>query len=229
MADRQVLICSGVLEGVPHGFCTGIGEQGAPDPELIVPGGVMVAAKQVHSPLALVVDAPFVEGDTPQVDALVTAVPGLVLAIVTADCAPVLLADRTAGIVAAAHAGWRGAHAGVLEATVDKMIELGARADQIRAAIGPTIARASYEVDEGFRAQFGESHAHLFSAGRPGHYQFDLEAYVAERLKKRGIGAIDPLGLDTYADEARFHSYRRATHRGEPTYGRQFSLIALAR
>lgn len=227
MADAPDLIRSAVLEGVPHGFCTGIGHEGAPDPSLIVPGAVLVAPKQVHSALALVVDGPFADGAIPEVDALVTATPGLVLGIVTADCAPVLFADKTAGIVAAAHAGWRGAHGGVLETTVDKMVESGARAENIVAAIGPAIAQRSYEVDEGFRAQFGESHAAHFVAGRPGHYQFDLEAYVAERLKNRGIGAIDPLGLDTYTDETRFHSYRRATHRGEPTYGRQYSLIAL--
>jgi YfiH family protein len=158
---------------------------------------------------------------------MVTDRPGLLLGVVTADCAPVLLADAEAGVVGAAHAGWRGAHGGVIAATVRAMERLGARAGRIAAAIGPAIGQASYEVDERFRDQFERADDALFVPGKPGHWQFDLEGYVASRLRAAGVGAIEPLALDTYPDEARFFSYRRATHRGEPTYGRQFSLIGL--
>ena len=140
-----------------------------------------------------------------------------------------LLADIEAGVIGAAHAGWRGAHGGVLENTVTAMERLGARSDRILAAIGPAIAQPSYEVDEQFRRAFAEPDQHFFAAGRPGHWQFDLEAYAAARLRAAGVDTIDPLGLDTYADPDRFFSYRRATHGGEPTYGRQFSLIGLPR
>jgi polyphenol oxidase len=157
----------------------------------------------------------------------VTDRPGLLLGILTADCAPVLLADRDAGVVAAAHAGWRGAHGGVLENTVAAMERLGASPANIVAAIGPAIAQASYEVDESFRSRFADQDAGLFGPGRPGHWQFDLEGYCAQRLAAAGVGRIEALGLDTYADEARFFSFRRATHRGEPDYGRQMALIGL--
>ncbi len=159
---------------------------------------------------------------------MVTDRPGLLLAILAADCAPVLLADRVAGVIGAAHAGWKGAFSGVTDRTVDAMITLGARAERIAAAIGPCIAQASYEVDEGFQQRFldaDSANSRYFQAGRPRHYQFDLEAYVAMRLELAGIGRLGRLGLDTYAAPDRFYSYRRATHRGEPNYGRQISLI----
>jgi YfiH family protein len=158
---------------------------------------------------------------------MVTDRPGLLLGVVTADCAPVLLADREAGVVGAAHAGWRGAHGGVLESTVAAMERLGARRERIAAAVGPAIAQPSYEVDERFRENFAIDDERFFVAGREGRWQFDLEGYVVARLRAAGIAAAEPLGLDTYADEDRFFSFRRATHRGEPTYGRQFSLIGL--
>ena len=123
--------------------------------------------------------------------------------------------------------GKRGAHGGVLENTVASMERLGAERARIVAAIGPAIAQASYEVDAAFRDNFGPDAGTFFAPGRPGHWQFDLEAYLCRRLRDAGIVLIEPLGLDTYVDEARFFSYRRATHRGEPTYGRQFSLIGL--
>jgi YfiH family protein len=142
----------------------------------------------------------------------------------------VLLADREAGVIGAAHAGWRGAHGGVIESTVAAMERLGASRAGIAAAIGPAIAQPSYEVDSAFRDAFAELDGRFFAPGRdPGHWQFDLEGYVASRLLEAGVGAIDRLGLDTYLDDDRFFSYRRATHRGEPTYGRQFSLIGLPR
>jgi hypothetical protein len=160
---------------------------------------------------------------------MVTNRRGLLLGVVTADCAPVLLADRAAGVIGAAHAGWRGAHGGVIENTVAAMERLGAEGSRMVAAIGPAIAQASYEVDAKFRDSFGSAGERFFRRGRSGHWQFDLEGYIAERLRAGGIEVIEALGLDTYSDQDRFFSYRRATHRGEPTYGRQFSLIGLPR
>lgn len=240
-----------VLSGVPHGFLgrrggvstglvaglnVGLGAQddGAAVAEnrrravqAVLPGAQLVTVYQVHSAQAVIVDDPWPQDDRPRADALVTNRAGLVLGIVTADCAPVLLADRQAGVIAAAHAGWRGAHGGVLEATVTAMEQLGAQPSRVVAAVGPVIAQASYEVDDGFRVHFTEQDARFFAPGRAGHWQFDLPAYVASRLVRAGIGRVDLLGLDTYADDARFYSFRRATHGSEPTYGRQFSLIGL--
>jgi copper oxidase (laccase) domain-containing protein len=130
-------------------------------------------------------------------------------------------------VVGAAHAGWRGAHGGVLEAVVGEMAGLGARRERIVAAIGPAIAQPSYEVDEIFRANFPEADERFFTDGRLGRWQFDLEGYAAMRLERAGVGTVERLGLDTYPDAERFYSYRRATHRGEPNYGRQISLIGL--
>lgn len=166
-------------------------------------------------------------GDVREGDAMVTDRPCLLLGIVTADCAPVLFVDVQAGVVGAAHAGWRGARAGVLENTLEAMEELGADRVRISAAIGPTIAQDSYEVDAAFRREFEPDDEPFFRHGREGHYQFDLPAYVAHRLRVAGTGRIDDLGLDTYSDESLFHSYRRATHRAQPTQGRQVSAIAL--
>lgn len=226
MADTREIIQAEALAGVPHGFLTAVGLAGEPDPGLILPGGRLVLLKQVHSPLAIPAEAPFDE--RPEADALVTATPGLVLGIVTADCAPVLLSDRRAGVIGAAHAGWRGARGGVLETVVEEMEALGAHREDIAAAIGPAIALESYEVDDTFRARFTQSDGRFFApASRAGHWLFDLEGYVEARLDAMGVGVVECLGLDTYAGEGRFHSYRRATHRGEPTYGRQYSLIGL--
>ncbi|MFC3096660.1 peptidoglycan editing factor PgeF [Alteraurantiacibacter palmitatis] len=225
-----------VLAGVPHGFFTGIGfanpdQNAPPDAGLVVPSGQLVRLRQVHSALALPVTAPFLPGEEPEGDALVTATPGLVLAVVTADCAPVLLADPVAGVVGAAHAGWRGAFGGVLENAVAAMEALGADRARIRAAIGPTIAQASYEVDAGFRQRLLDAdpvNAAFFAPGaRADHFQFDLPAYVRARLIAAGVGEVGDTARDTYADARHFHSFRRATHRGEPTYGRQFSAIGL--
>ena len=194
----------------------------------MLPGAVLVTCYQVHSAdCATVTEAPV---ERPRADALVTDRPGLLLGILTADCAPVLLADAEAGVIGAAHAGWKGALAGVTDATVAAMEALGADRTRIAAAIGPCIARASYEVDEAFRARFRADEAgndRFFAEGRAGHHHFDLEAYVAHRLATLGLGRIEALGLDTYAEEPRFFSYRRATHRGEPSYGRQISLLGL--
>jgi YfiH family protein len=197
--------------------------------EAVLPGAELATVYQVHSPDAVVVGRPWPFSERPRADAMVADRPGLLLGVVTADCAPVLLADRQAGVVGAAHAGWRGAHGGVIEATVAAMKRLGARTNRIAAAVGPAIGQSSYEVDGRFRDQFTPADETFFAPGKPGHWQFDLEGYAAARLAAAGVGSIERLGLDTYADESRFFSYRRATHRGAPNYGRQFSLIGLPR
>jgi len=209
----------------------------------VLPGAALVTVHQVHSPDVVSVTAPW--PDTvyperllqagsrrarPQADALVTDRPGLLLGMLTADCAPVLLADVRAGVVGAAHAGWKGALSGVTDSTITAMEALGAKRDRIAAAVGPCIAQASYEVDDDFEARFVVAdtfNARFFRMGREGHAWFDLEGYVAARLEAAGVGVVERLGLDTYADPARFYSYRRATHRGEPGYGRQIALIGL--
>jgi YfiH family protein len=245
---------AGVLDGVSHGFLgrrggvstgafsglntgPGSGDDSATTAAncaravaAVLPGARLVTTYQVHSPDCVVVTDPWDESDRPRADAMVTSQPGLLLGILTADCAPVLLADREAGVIGAAHAGWKGAFSGVIERTVDAMISLGACAESISAAIGPCIALASYEVDEAFCERFtgvDSDNGRFFESGRSGHFQFDLEAYVGTRLKRSGIGSIGGLGLDTYAAPDRFYSYRRAMHRGEPSYGRQISLIGL--
>ena len=229
----------GVSTGIHAGLNVGIGsdddaaavaENRRLASEAVLPGAALVTLYQTHSADCVTVRSPFEERLRPRADALVTDRPGLALGILTADCAPVLLADQAAGVVGAAHAGWKGAIGGVTDATILAMEALGAKRDRIAAAIGPCIARASYEVDDAFARRF-EAHdpanERFFAEGRDGHFQFDLEAYVAHRLASAGIGRVALLGLDTYADEARCFSYRRATHRGEPGYGRQISVIGL--
>jgi YfiH family protein len=198
--------------------------------EAVAPGALLVTVHQVHSAEAVYAGAPWPDDARPQADALVTDRPGLALGILTADCTPVLLADAEAKVIGAAHAGWRGAFAGVIESTVAAMERIGADRGRIRAAVGPVIARKSYEVDDGLARRFAEAdpaNERFFTPGREGHHQFDLEAFVLSRLAEAGITRAEALGLDTYDDPARFFSYRRATHKGEPGYGRQISLIAL--
>ncbi|PZO76273.1 MAG: peptidoglycan editing factor PgeF [Sphingomonas taxi] len=198
--------------------------------EAVLPSAKLVGLYQVHSADAVTVIEPFDDALRPQADALVTNRPGLALGILTADCAPVLFADREAGVVAAAHAGWKGALGGVTDATILAMEAIGAHRDRLVAAVGPCIARASYEVDEAFIRRFRDAdpeNERFFADGQADHYQFDLEAYVVSRLAVAGIGRIEALGMDTYTDEDRFFSYRRATHRDEPSYGRQISIIGL--
>ena len=191
----------------------------------------LVTAYQVHSPTALIIDAPFAEGEVPKVDALVTNTPNLAVAILTADCGPILFADREAGVVAAAHAGWRGAFEGVIEATLEQMSSLGARREAVTAVLGPTISRDNYEVDQGFMDRFTErtpDWQRFFSAGkRDGHVQFDLPAFILSRLQEGGVGTAINLDRCTYGEEEMFFSYRRTTHRNEPDYGRLISAIAL--
>ncbi len=252
---RADLVRSGALAGIPHGFCgrrggvsTGpmasldLGRRGQDviGPDLaenrrravaaVQPDAALQTLYQVHSADVVTLAGPIDDRARPHADGVVTDRPGLLLGILTADCAPVLLADRRAGVIGAAHAGWKGALAGVTDRTIDAMEALGADRSRIAAAIGPCIARASYEVDAAFRDRFAAvdpANARFFADARAGHHHFDLEAYVAHRLTEAGVARVDPLGLDTYADEARFYSYRRATHRGDPDYGRQIALIGL--
>lgn len=217
------LLRAGVLAGVPHGFSDRDGVTAGNRPI----AGPMLIARQVHSADVVIVREAWADEARPAADALVTDRPGLLLAIVTADCAPVLLADREAAVVGAAHAGWRGAVGGVIANTVAAMEALGARRERIAAAIGPCIAQASYEVGADMHAAFPPDAARFFLPGAPGHWQFDLPGYVAARLGESGVGEVELLGCDTYAGEDRFESYRRATHRGEPTGGRQLSVIGL--
>lgn len=197
----------------------------------VLPGARLVGVYQIHSPDCATVAEPWDDDARPQADALVSDRAGVLLGILTADCAPVLLADREAGVIGAAHAGWKGALAGVTDRTVEAMVALGARREAIAAAVGPCIAQASYEVDDAFAARFADEDAantRFFRPGRAGHHHFDLEGYVVHRLRAAGLGTVLGLGLDTYAAPARFFSFRRATHRREPAYGRQISLIGLA-
>ena len=197
----------------------------------VLPGARLLTPYQIHSADAVTVLAPYEESLRPRADALVTDRPGLAIGIITADCAPVLFADVQAGVVGAAHAGWKGAIGGVTDSTIAAMEALGARRDRIAAAIGPTIARASYEVDDAFARRFEQAdpaNERFFAPGKPGHHQFDLEAYVVHRLAAAGLTRIEALGLDTYADADRFFSFRRATHAGEPGYGRQIAIIGIA-
>ena len=230
----------GVSTGVMASLDLGRRGQDAISPELaenrsravtaVLPGATLLTCYQTHSADVATVTQPFGDADRPRADALVTGRPGLLLGILTADCAPVLLADHEAGVIGAAHAGWKGALAGVTDATVAAMEKLGARRDRIVAAIGPCIARASYEVDDAFRVRFADAdpaNERFFADARPGHHRLDLEAYVAHRLAEAGLARVEALGLDTYALENRYYSFRRATHRGEPDYGRQISLIGL--
>ena len=191
----------------------------------------LLSLYQVHGDKVITVDSPWLPEARPQADAMVTRTPGIALGILTADCVPVLLADTKHGVIGAAHAGWRGALSGVVEATVAAMERLGARRGDIAAALGPCIGRASYEVGPEFVAGFaaaGEDTARYFTPSEnSGRSMFDLNAYIAERAGRAGIGAFEDLALDTYADEQRFFSYRRATHRQEPDYGRLISAIVL--
>jgi polyphenol oxidase len=183
---------------------------------------------QIHSADVVIVNQPW--ETSPKADALATRLAGIAIGILTADCAPVLLADAAAGVIGAAHAGWKGALGGVTDAVIAAMESLGAVRLRIAAAVGPCIAQQSYEVDAAFRNGFlsaAVQNADFFVPGQHGRFQFDLEAYVEMRLRRAGIGSVEPLHADTYASEADFYSYRRATHRGESDYGRDLSVIAL--
>jgi YfiH family protein len=186
---------------------------------------------QIHSPTVVVAETPWSAEARPRADAIVTRLRDLAIGVTTADCGPVLFADATAHVIGAAHAGWRGALTGVIEATLDAMERLGAKRRNIRAAIGPMIRQQSYEVGPDLIARFAAedraSNRFFAPTAREGHAQFDLGGYVATRLERAGVGRIDDLGLCTYADPARFFSYRRTSHRAEPDYGRHVNAIVL--
>lgn len=187
---------------------------------------------QIHSADALIIDQPFTPDDRPRVDALVTATPGLGLGVTGADCGIVLFADEAHQVIGAAHAGWKGALTGVLEATLAAMEKLGATRATTKAVLGPTIGPQSYEVGpeffERFKAESKVYECFFAPSVRQEHHMFDLPGFIAFRLKKAGIGQFHNLGLDTYADEARFFSYRRSVHRKEEDYGRLVAAIALS-
>jgi hypothetical protein len=188
----------------------------------------LVSVHQVHSPDVVTVTAPL--ADRPRADAMVTATPGLALAVLTADCQPVLFADAKAGVIGAAHAGWKGARDGVMEATLDAMEALGARRGDITAVIGPCISQTAYEVGQEFFDSFTDEAPEaqrFFVNGNGDRYLFDLPSYGLWRLREAGVGHADWTRHCTYRDPARFYSYRRTTHAGEADYGRQISVIRL--
>ena len=248
-------VSSDALAGVPHGFfgrrggvsagelaSLNCGLGSGDDPALIaenrrrvaetvLPGAALTGLYQVHGHRCVIVDSETDLTARPEADALATRTPGILLGILTADCVPVLFTDREAGVVGAAHAGWKGAIAGVADATLAAMESLGATRANIAVAIGPCIARASYEVDDGFVARFmadDPANERFFAAGKPGHAMFDIAAYVAARLAAAGVTRIAIGGQDTYADSEDYFSYRRACHKAENSYGRQLSVIGLA-
>jgi YfiH family protein len=199
--------------------------------EALSPSARLVTLYQIHSGKAVTVTEPWEIKDNPKADAMATARPGIALGILTADCIPLLLADPKARVIGAAHAGWGGAFEGVAEAAIAAMETLGASRASIRAAIGPCIHKEAYEVGAEFEARFAAADAsnrRFFSkAARAGHFQFDLPAYLAARLEKAGVAAVETLPHCTYANETEFFSYRRTTHRKESDYGRQLSAIVL--
>ena len=228
-------VSTGILSGLNTGWGSGddrdaITENRRRAIASVLPGAHLVTVHQIHS--ADVVEAgDWPDDGRPHADALVTDQPGLLLGILTADCAPILLADREAGVIGAAHAGWRGAAAGVAASTIAAMEKLGAERHRIAAAVGPCIAKANYEVDHAFADRLlGADPANdcFFTDGPAGKPHFDLESFVVASLAAAGITRIEALGQDTYAQADRYFSYRRATHRAEPDYGRQLSLIGLA-
>jgi YfiH family protein len=194
--------------------------------------GRLISAYQIHSPVVVTVDAPWDVNVRPKADAIVTRASGLAIAVSTADCGPILFADAEAGVIGAAHAGWRGALSGVAEATIAVMERCGADRSRIVAALGPMIRQQNYEVGPEFVAQFAavdSGNQRFFrNAPRAGHSLFDLAEYIAARLAGAGIGRIDDLGRCTYAEPQTFFSYRRSVHRSEPDYGRHLNAIALA-
>ena len=194
-------------------------------------GSALATAYQTHSAAVAVVDGAWAPEDAPRADGLVTATPGIAIGVLTADCVPVLFADPAAGVVGAAHAGWRGARAGILEATVEAMTELGARTADIVAGIGPCIGQGSYEVGPEFHTEFvtdNPGNEDFFTPDESGaRYLFDLSGYVGRRLSALALAAVEAVSVDSCADEERFFSYRRAARRGETAYGRGLSAIVL--
>ncbi len=235
MAEILDPVRAEALGDLPHGFCgrnPADEDDGrfAAECEAVLPGAELVLLRQTHSPQAIIVEDPWAHEDRPEGDALATKRRGLLLGIVTADCAPILLVDMENGVIGAAHAGWRGALHGVTDAALMAMERLGANRSRIKAAIGPCIAQASYEVGDDLGNAFitaDRRNARFFREGKAGKPHFDLEGYVMARLVDAGIAAVEAIRLDTCAEEDRFHSYRRDTHRGTARTGRQVSLIGM--
>jgi YfiH family protein len=198
--------------------------------KLGVPAHHLLGLYQIHSPDVIVVEAPFGE-ERPKADAMVTRVPGLALGVSSADCGPILFADPKARVIGAAHSGWKGAFSGIMESTLAAMEGLGAARADIIAVLGPTIGATAYEVGPEFMDRFladDDTDADLFAPSeKPGHAYFNLPGFIARRAEAAGVGRFADLGLCTYGDEARFYSYRRATHRNEADYGRLISAITL--
>lgn len=231
----------GVSEGIYASLNGGIGSRDAPDKvrenraRMAAALGVapthLVSCYQIHSPDVIVAETPWTRVKAPRADAIVTRVSNLAIGVSTADCGPILFAEAEAGVIGAAHAGWKGALTGVLEATIAAMEKLGAQRQRIRAALGPLIRQPNYEVGaefvERFKAADTANERFFVPSGKAGHAMFDLPGYITSRLEAAGIQSVEDLGLCTYADPARFFSYRRTTHRAEPDYGRHVNAIAI--
>jgi len=231
----------GVSEGLFGSLNCGFGSGDAPQKvaanqeiamaQLGLPADRLMTVRQIHSARVVTVERPWRREESPLADGLVTAVPGIALGVLAADCAPILFHDPVARVIGAAHGGWRGVLGGIADATIARMTELGAARPQIRAAIGPCIARPSYEVGPefppAFVAQDPVAMGFFIPAPRSGRFLFDLGGYIAHRLVRVGIATIEVVPHDTVADEERFFSYRRACLRGECSYGRLLSAIVL--
>lgn len=251
---RSALLDKALPQGIKHGYFTRIGGvsegiyrglnigTGSSDDQAMVRenrsrvaawmgvgSDALLSVHQIHSPDVIVAREPF-SGDRPKADAIVTDVPGLALGAVSADCGPVLFADREARIIGAAHAGWKGAFTGVLENTIAAMEGLGARRERIDAVLGPSIGPENYEVGpefvERFLAADNDNQRYFVPSPTAGHAMFDLNRYTVDRLRRAGVAA-ESLDMCTYAREDLFYSYRRSTHRQEADYGRQISAIVL--
>lgn len=232
----------GVSLGVYSSLNGGVGSNDTPEKvaenrarmaaALGVHAGRLLTPFQIHSPNVVVVKEPWTRDSRPRADAIVTQTPRLAIGVSTADCGPLLLADNKAGVIGAAHAGWRGALLGVIEATVASMEQLGADRSRIAAALGPTIRQPNYEVGPEFVERFlaaDSANARYFTPSqREGRALFDLCGYIAQRVERAGIAQFEDLGLCTYEEPERFFSYRRSTHGGEPDYGRHINAIALS-
>jgi YfiH family protein len=232
----------GVSQGLYASLNGGVGSSDGPDKvaenrarmaaALGVSADRFLTPYQIHSPDVVTVDTPWTPDTRPRADALVTKTPSLAIGVSTADCGPLLFADSEARVIGAAHAGWRGAFTGVIEATVAAMEKLGADRSRITAALGPTISQANYQVGPEFIERFlvaDTDNAEFFVAcEREGHALFDLNGYIAFRIQQAGITDFEDIGLCTYAEPALFYSYRRSTHQSEPDYGRHINAIALA-
>lgn len=199
--------------------------------EMGMQNGSLLTCNQIHSPNALTIKKPWTIKNTPKADGMVTSIPGLVLGILTADCAPVLFADAKLGIIGAAHAGWQGALSGILESTLTEMANLGSCYDDIHVAIGPCISVDSYEVGPEFLKRFlhssPENSKHFMPSVKEDHYMFDLTSYIESRLQNAGINEIYQTGYDTCRDKSLFYSFRRSILREETDYGRGLSVISI--